>query len=137
MAQGIRLTGIGRDGSILLHMEPDSWDVAFLQQSRSDWVISNDTGSYVDQDADLSPEELRILYEHFKPLMLKSVELYDDCVSGSLARMDPAGPSAAASYAEVRDRLKTELASIESALGKDADRFSHFHICIFDWESGM
>lgn len=38
---------------------------------------------------------------------------------------------------DTRKSIKPELDMIEVAVGQRAAEFSHFHVCIFEWESGF
>lgn len=117
MARSIRLTGISKDdGSELLDIEPRWWAIEELDKSvKFRWIESNDTGSYSDLDSDISVDEARTLHEQFK----------SRAIQGMFSSLD------------AQEFIKTDVHAIDSAVGKDSARFSHFHLCIFEWESGL
>lgn len=116
MATSIRLTGFSKkDGSQLLCIEPCWWVIGELNQNvKMNWVESNDTGSYRDDDADISVEEARTLHEQFKPYAFQGIY----------------------SLPDTHHFIKPDLDAIELAVGKGANEFAHFHVCVFEWDSG-
>lgn len=138
MAKSIRFSGFSKsDGSRLFSIEPDWWSVTNLQKSvKLNWASSNVTGSYRDDDADISVEEARVLHEQFKPEILGKIAYNVNCMDAEKLRHDESASTRLAGYTEYVAQLKAELGLIEAAVGEDASKFSHFHICVFEWESG-
>lgn len=117
MARSIRLIGISKaDGSNLLRVEPTWWAIDEIDQVvKFNWIESNDTGSYTDFNADITVDEARTLHEHFKL----------HATRGMFSGVD------------TQEFIKPDLDAIEASVGARAVEFSHFRVCIFEWESGM
>ncbi len=122
------------------HIEPHAlwWDIAeLLKAIAPNWVVTNETGSYEDEDADISLDEARKLHQLFKPKLLRLIEDGTESIERAKTRTDKYAAQVLADDTTYVERLNAELETIESALGKDAGSFSHFHICIFEWDTGM
>jgi hypothetical protein len=138
MAFSVRIDGFGRNGKELLSMEPHWWDIAKLgERVNFNWITSNDTGSYRDEDADISIDEAHILHDQFKPELLrliadarKSVEWYKNSADGKAS-------TALKEYSDYLEKLQSSLNTLDNAVGEGAGDFSHFHVCVFEWESGF
>ena len=129
MAYSIRLTGVGKDGSTLLHIEPHWWEINELGKNvKLTWIKSMNADVYNDDDADISPDELRILHKQFKPNLQKEIDF-----KSSLGDKNDAD----CPYAKYVAELQSHLQLIDDALGKDASKYSRFHVCVFEWESGL
>ena len=64
MAFSMRLSCMGKDGSDLLRMEFDWWNISALgKHVKLTWTSANDTSSYGGEDADISADALRIIHE--------------------------------------------------------------------------
>jgi hypothetical protein len=115
MAFSVRLTGYSKqDGSALLCMEPPWWSVELLRKDPR-FAESNETGGYLDYDADLSLEEALELHERFKPAATKGIYKYEGW----------------------QQSIQPMLIGLDLAFSKRATEFSHFHVCVFEWESGL
>ena len=137
MAYSIRFSGIGKDGKKTFWIEPHWWVISEMTRAITpNWVVSNKTGSYQDEDADISLDEARKLHQLFKPELLRLIAFNTECVESEKKRTGEYASIRLADYTKCVKQLNTELELIESALGKDAGSFSHFHVCIFEWESG-
>lgn len=81
MAKTIKLSGISKsDGTRVFCIEPDWWDVAELQSSTNfHWVDTNETGSYVDHDADVSAGDAQKLHHHFKQKLIEKIAYNIKC----------------------------------------------------------
>jgi hypothetical protein len=139
MAYSVRFTGFRKsDGSEIFILEPSWWtekEVKKLLTCR--WIVSNDTGSYRDEDADISVEQARALHAHFAPAALHQIAFNEDCVRAIRLDTDENAASRLATYVNCVSALKREFDSVETAVGADCDQYSHFHVCIFEWESGL
>jgi hypothetical protein len=138
MAYSVRLTGFSKsDGSELLNIEPNWWSVGDIKKYLTcNWKVSNDTGSYRDEDTDISAEQARMLHMQFAPIALDRIAYNEDCVRSERLKSDDNAAVRLAMYVKYVAELKAEFDSIESAVDADSDLFSHFHVCIFEWESG-
>ncbi len=141
MADSIRLSGFGKDKKEKFCFEdPCGWVVAEVRKASKHWaqrwVITN-TASYRDADADISLDEARKLHRLFKPKLLWDIEYNTECMESYKTSTLKHAAKLLADYTKYVEQLNAELETIESALGKDAGSFSHFHICIFEWDSGM
>lgn len=138
MAYSIRFTGFSKkDSSQLLNIEPSWWSVDELKKTtKFNWIVSNETGSYRDEDADISVEQAHALHAKFAPVALDRIAYNEDCIRSERLKSDDGAASRLASYVNYVAELKAEFDSIEAAVGVDSNLFSHFHICIFEWESG-
>ena len=139
MAYSLRLSGIGKqDGKELFRMEPAWWEISEVRKLVTvNWVKTNETGSYSDEDADISLDVARRLHEHFKPEILEQIAFNVSCIESAEESPDEYHADYVASHAKYVAELKEELHTIEAALGADAGNFTHFHLCIFEWESGF
>ena len=110
MAFSVKIKGFAKDSKkILLEMEPPWWDTNQLKKDNR-FVISNDTGSYFDYDADVSVEEMKEIHERFRPASNSGVFKCDD--------------------------WQPMINDLDKALYSDSANYSHFHINVFEWESG-
>ena len=95
-------------------MKPPWWDTNQLRKDNR-FSESNDTGSYLDYDADVSVEEMKVIHEMFKPAATSGVFEYDK-------------------WQEV---IQPMLKELDEALYSDSEKYSHFHVNVFEWESGL
>ena len=115
MAFSVRIIGISKKtGKALLDMEPQWWRANQLEDDER-FVMSND-GSYFDYDADLSIEEMKDLHEQFKRAAIT------DTVYGS---------------DQWQEIIQSKLELLDKALYSETDQYSHFHVTVFEWESGL
>lgn len=138
MAHDLQLSGIGKaNGKALFRIEPNWWTISELGKLvKLNWVKTNKTGSYSDNDADICADEVRILHEHFKPILLERIAYNVGCLETCKKDTDKHAAARVAGYTRYVSQLNKELQTIEAALGEDADKFAHFHLCIFEWDSG-
>ena len=138
MAYSVRFTGISKkDGSDLFRIEPSWWTVGEVKELLTcDWIVSNDTGSYFDDDADISFDQARGLHAHFAPTVFELIAYNEDCIRSERLRSDDSAASRLESYEKYVAELKAEFDSIAAAVSDEGKLFSHFHVCIFEWESG-
>ncbi len=138
MAHDLQLSGIGRaNGKAPFRIESNWWTISDLGKLvKLNWVKSNKTGSYSDDDADISADEVRILHEHFKPVLLERIAFNVGCLESYKKDTDKHAAARVEDYTRYVSRLKEELQTIEAALGEDAGKFAHFHLCVFEWDSG-
>ena len=114
MAFSVRITGISREtGEAMFELEPSWWDTAVLMRDHR-FIQSEQTRGYQDYDADLSVDETRSLHEQFLPKAT-------------------AGAFGHCGWPEI---IQRQVAALNAALRAD-DEFSHFHISVFEWESGL
>ena len=112
MAFAVRLIGYAKSNdSALVDIEPSWWDPHELMCDAR-FVQSNDTGSYFDYDADLSVAETRELHERFKPAASGRGDKYQEAVRPMIERLD-------------------------ALFTSDESGLSHFHVRVFQWESGL
>ena len=114
MAFSVRVKGISKDGGVLFTLEPLWWDANELKRADR-FVVTNDTGSYSDYDADFSIEETRTLHEKFREATVSGI--YG--VEGWKSRIQPM------------------MEVLDNALQAGSEKYSHFHVTIFEWESGL
>ena len=138
MAYSIRFSGVSKaDGTESFHFEPDWWSVDEVRKcTQFKWVETNDTGSYTDEDADISADEASQLFNKFKRHILKEIEYNAHCVESYKKDTDQYAAIRVNDHEKHLASLKAELETIQSALGVDRGKFSHFHVRIFEWESG-
>lgn len=139
MASSIRFSGVSKsDGAELFRIEPEWWVQSELGRHVSfKWISSDDTGSYSDSDADISIDEARILHDQFRPRLKKLIAYNTKCLKSYEKDAGPDAALLAEEYAEYVSELQSHLTALDSAVGRDAEKFSHFHICIFEWDSGL
>lgn len=138
MAYSVRFTGFSKsDGSELLNIEPSWWSVGDLKKYLTcKWKVSNDTGSYRDEDADILIDQARMLHQKFAPIALDRITFNENCIRSERLKSDEYAAIRLADYVKCVAEQKAEFDSIDLAVGADSDQFSHFHVCIFEWESG-
>ena len=137
MAYGLRLSGIGKDGSELFSIEPTWWPISELTKHIAiNWITTNETGSYTDDDADISADETRVLHEEFKPVIQKLIDYNVTCIESCKTQTDEYAAVRLVDYTEYVSKLKADVQTIETALGIEVDKVAHFHLCVFEWDSG-
>ena len=94
-------------------MEPAWWPVDELRNDPR--LQSSCADGYLDYDAELSLEEARGLHERYRPAATQGV--YD--------------------YGPWQEIIQPMLEELDLALGSRAAEFSHFHVHVFEWESGL
>lgn len=138
MAYGIRFTGIDKDGVTQLDIEPHWWTISELgDRVELKWVKSNETGSYTDQGADMSVDEARVLHLQFRQELAELIVYNEDCIKDEEESTDKHAAQRLAEYTKYVESLKANLNALDLAVGDNAPNFSHFHVCIFEWESGL
>ena len=95
-------------------MEPPWWSDRELRED-SRFQASNAAGGYLDYDADLSVEDAREMHERFKPRATAGV--YE--------------------YSGWQEIIRPMLHELDLVFGSRAHEFSHFHVGVFEWESGL
>ena len=105
MAFSVRVEGISRETKQATFSHNFYWwnGRELLDDERFEDVSENP--SYIDLVANLSLEEMRVLYEPYKGM------------------------------AESPYYASEELQELEAALNSSADRYSHFRVTVFEWES--
>ena len=83
-------------------------------------------------------EEARSLHRLFKPKLLELIAFNTGPAEKEKKRRIKNGELMnKTGYEHYVEKLNLQLETLESALGKDAGDYSHFHVCIFEWDSGM
>jgi hypothetical protein len=118
MAFSVKVTGFPIGGgdtapTAILTVEPSWWDDKSLRADPR--FARSETDGYLDYDADLSVEGMRLLHESQLPNASSGV------------------------YAEKswRHIIHCELAVLHAALHDDPGEYSRFHVRVFEWESGL
>ena len=115
MAFSVKISGISKEtGDIILKMEPPWWNADQLSEDDR-FVVSNDTGSYFDYDANVSVKEMRELHEEFRLAAVTGVygcDGWQKVINPMIQRLD-------------------------EALYSQPDVYSCFHITVFEWETGL
>jgi len=116
MAFDVMVTGLAKDtGETLFELNPVVWWDADLLINSSRFTVSNETGSYADYDADLSIDDMRALHEHFRP----------------------AAKSGVFKWKEWQESIQPEMKELDTALYEQANQYDHFHVNVYEWESGF
>jgi hypothetical protein len=97
-----------------LHLEPRWWPADELCRDPR-FKHTNQTGSYGDWDAELSEEEFSELHERYRPLATGGVW------------SDPAW----------QKRIQPQLRILDAVLDGGLGTISCFHVCAFEWDSGL
>jgi hypothetical protein len=138
MAYSIRFEGVGSDGKTLFTIEPHWWQVEVVRERfEKRWIVTNETGSYTDEDVDISASEARALHRHFRKELKKMITYNESCLKSYRKDTDEYAPLRVADYTKYCDELKGHLELLDGAVGEDAATFAHFHVCIFEWDSGL
>ena len=139
MASSIRFSGVSKsDGSELFCIEPEWWVGSELGLNVSfKWSTSDDTGSYSDSDADISIDEARILHNQFRPKLKKLIAYNTKCLKSYMKDTGPYAAQLTEEYAEYVAELQSHLMALDSVVGSDSEKYSHFHVRICEWESGL
>ena len=114
MAFSVRIKGITKEGGVSFTLEPSWWDANELKRDDR-FTVTNDTGSYDDYDADLSVEETRALHEQFREATVSGIYGVEGWQS----------------------RIRPILDVLDEALEVGNNKYSHFHVTVFEWESGL
>lgn len=138
MAYSIRFTGIGKDGKELLLIEPRWWVISKIKDVvELEWITTNDTGSYTDDDADLSIDAARTLHNQFRPLLIKDIEFNTQCLARYQAGNLKHKQTIVADYQKLVADQQAELKQLDAAVNEGASEFMKFHICVYEWDSGL
>ena len=114
MAYSVRIIGYSKEyRSPILDLEPPWWPAEPLMEDSR--FIEKFEGSYYDYDADLTVEEMRALHLKFRV----------DATTGVY------GSEA------WQPQIRPILWELDEALSERAEEFSHFHVNVFEWESGL
>ena len=133
----LRFTGVGKDGAVLLSMEPHWWEITKLGESVPlTWVSTSEDG-YVDKDADVTLGQARALHEQFKPKLLELIETNSKAAESTKHLTENLDPPRENAYAKYVRELKSDLAELDSALAENSIHFARFHILIYQWDSGL
>ena len=115
MAFSVKIAGYSKtDGRMLLQMEPGWWNAQELIQDKR-FVESRRRGIYYDYRADLSVEEVRELNKKYQ------------ANAGSLQKL----------LCFRFRKLSLPCQKLNDALFKRGDRYSHFHVNVIEWDSGL
>jgi hypothetical protein len=115
VAFSVRITGYSKEtNEPSFVMEPPWWPESVLRQDPR-FQASNGAGGYLDYDADLDVEEARELHEWFKPRATRGI--YE--------------------YGGWQELVQPMLQELGLVFGSRAHEFSHFHVNVFEWESGL
>ncbi len=138
MAYGIRFSGIGNDGKELLSIEPRWWAISKIKDLvKLEWIRTNDTGSYTDDDADLSIDAARTLHNYFRPLLIKDIEFNVRCLASYQAGDLEHKQTIVADYQRLVADQQAQLKQLDVAVNEGASEFMKFHICVYEWDSGL
>ncbi len=90
MAYSVRLTGFSKaDGSEQLRIEPDWWKIDKVRGVlKGSWKASNETGSYRDEEADISAAQALALHAQFASIALDRIAYNEDCVRAERLKTD-------------------------------------------------
>ena len=114
MAFSVRIKGIDRKSErVTLNMELPWWSPQELIGDKR--FVETNEGGYLDYDADVSLEEMIAIHEMFVP---EATSKMDGCK-------------------EWQKIIQPMLQELTEALYIFGGLYSHFHITIFEWESGL
>lgn len=113
----VRLIGYAKkDGAELLRMEPPWWDSdQVLAFPGLTFAKSHGADVYRDFDVDLSVDEARDLHSAFR---VHAFQPLYECPEWQVI----IGPL---------------VQRLDDAFGQDSSQFSHFHVRVYEWESGL
>ncbi len=115
VAFSVRIIGYSKETQEpSFEMEPPWWPKSDLMVDPR-FRVSNDTGGYLDYDADLSVEEAREMHEQFKPEATRGV--YE--------------------YSGWQKLIQPMLKELDLIFVARTHEFSHFRVNVFEWESGL
>jgi len=110
MAYSVRIKGVSKDKEqVLLDLQPFWWNTNELKRDKR-FIESDDNTGYLDYIADLSLEEMRTLHERFREEATTSFH---------------------------KDLFQPMLKELDEALYSRFDDYSHFHIKVYEWETGL
>jgi len=115
MAFDVMITGLAKTGETLLELNPVPWWDSELLLKDDRFTVSNETGSYADFDADFTVEAMRELHEYFRPAATAGV--YGE--------------------KEWQKSIRPMMKELDQALYEQADRYAHFHVNVYEWETGL
>jgi len=138
MAYTLEFSGVGKhNGEVLFRLEPSWWSIAKVRELvPHKWIQTNETGSYTDEDVDISLELARQIHEQFKPQLLETIAFNVGCIESSKRDTDEHAASRLADYSKYVAELEQALTTIETALQINSADFAHFHLRIAEWDSG-
>lgn len=95
-------------------MEPPWWPDREIREDPR-FQASKTASGYLDYGAELSVEEARKMHERFRPRATTGV--YE--------------------YSGWQEIIQPMLRDLDLVFGPRAHEFSHFHVGVFEWESGL
>jgi hypothetical protein len=115
MTFSVKITGYSEtEGQMLMMMEPHWWDAEELVKDKR-FVECDKRKFYRDYEADLSLDEVRELHERYK---------------GNVTTLQK--------FLCFRfKKLSSPCQKLYGALFRSDQNISHFHINVFEWESGL
>ena len=114
MAYDVMITGMAKDGQPLFELNPAwSWDTNELMEDAR-FTMEQENSSYTDYVADLDLANMRALHEHFRPYATKGVW----------------------SIPERQEEIQPMMKLLDTALYEQPRLYDHFHVMVYEWESG-
>lgn len=115
MAHSVKATGVStHTGALLLEMELPWWDADQLVEDDR-FAISKEAVGYLDYDAELTVDEMRMLHERFRLAATSGVFAFD----------------------EWQKVLQPRLEALDQILYAHTDAPAVFHVSVFEWDSGL
>ena len=115
MAFSLKVTGYSRkDGRALMEIEPNWWDAQELMQDRR-FAEPQQQGRFQHYHADLSLDEMRELHDRYKG----NVTTIQRWLCFRFKKLSP------------------PCRELHHALHRRSRNYSHFHVNVFEWESGL
>lgn len=115
MAFDVMITGIAKNGETLLEVNPVVWWDTDQLMKDDRFMVSNETGSYDDYDADFTLEDMRDIHEYFLPAATEGV--YGE--------------------KEWQESIQPMMKELDTVLYEQADRYHHYHVLVYEWETGL
>jgi hypothetical protein len=133
-ASVLRVTGIGKDGAVLLSMEPHWWDIKKLEERvQLTWLSTSEPG-YNDLDADITLDQAKTLHEQFKPKLLELIETNSEAAESTKHLTENLDPPRENAYAKYVRELRSDLAELDAAFAENSSLYSRFHLLIYEWD---
>ncbi|MES9883452.1 MAG: hypothetical protein ABW185_21520 [Sedimenticola sp.] len=115
MASSVKITGYSKsNGEVLMEMEPLWWNAKELKNDER-FAVSRKGRLYHDYGANLSLAELQELYDRYKGNTTTTQKLL--CFK--------------------LWRLSLPCKKLYDALNSRSQKYSHFHVKVVEWESGL
>ena len=115
MSYDVMIIGCSKDGQPLFQLDPVWWWDSDELMEDDRFTMKQETSSYTDFEADFTLTDMRQLHERFRPAVNEGV------FEGE----------------KWQENIQPVMKALDTALYKQARVYHHFHVTVYEWESGL